>query len=234
MFHAVRKWWESGRGKVTTRLFLFEILVVTLGVLLAQGLQQEIQSRDDHRHMEQERGRARQELATAHMMFLAWQAAVPCLDDRMTEIMAGKLQDGASLRRPSFPFPSYAEPDDQSLLLMGKVYGLDERDLYRGLTSSIQGLEQRGDRIIDAWGRFALLDPANGRADQSDRAEVRRAAADIKAQLRSLAIGTRIAIMRLERMGVPAFNREQPNNGPAKSCEAIWNSGRLDPPISTR
>ena len=40
MFHAVRQWWSRGRAKVTARLFLFEIVVVMVGVLLAQGMQQ--------------------------------------------------------------------------------------------------------------------------------------------------------------------------------------------------
>ena len=39
MFQTVRHWWGSGRGKVTGRLFLFELLVVVIGVLIAQGWQ---------------------------------------------------------------------------------------------------------------------------------------------------------------------------------------------------
>jgi hypothetical protein len=38
VFQTVRHWWGSGRGKVTARLFLFELFVVIAGVLIAQGL----------------------------------------------------------------------------------------------------------------------------------------------------------------------------------------------------
>ena len=38
MFQTVRHWWGSGRGKITARLFLFELLVVVIGVLIAQML----------------------------------------------------------------------------------------------------------------------------------------------------------------------------------------------------
>jgi hypothetical protein len=36
MFQTVRHWWGSGRGKVTARLFLFELFVVIAGKMLAR------------------------------------------------------------------------------------------------------------------------------------------------------------------------------------------------------
>ena len=47
MFQTVRHWWGNGRGKVTARLFAFELLVVVAGVLIAQALADIVQGRDD-------------------------------------------------------------------------------------------------------------------------------------------------------------------------------------------
>jgi hypothetical protein len=234
MFRAVRQWWSRGRGKVTARLFLFEIVVVMVGVLLAQGLQQAMADRSAHRHMVEERVRAREQLSGAHMMFRVWEAAVPCLDARMSQIMAGGGADAKLLRRPIFPVPSYLPPDQQSLLLIGDLFGQDERDLYIAIADNVANLQDRSGRIIDSWGRFDLLDPANGVPTADDRADVRRAAADIKAQLKSLKFSTMIARKRLERLQIPAFVRERPWTGPAQSCDAIWNNGNLDPPLGMR
>ena len=49
MFHAVRQWWGSGRGKITARLFAFEFLVVVAGVLTAQALANWVADRADQR-----------------------------------------------------------------------------------------------------------------------------------------------------------------------------------------
>ena len=38
MFQAVRHWWGSGRGRVTARLLVFELLVVVIGVALYAAL----------------------------------------------------------------------------------------------------------------------------------------------------------------------------------------------------
>ena len=45
MFQAIRHWWDSGRGKITTRLFLFEFVVVVAGVLTAQALAEWVHDR---------------------------------------------------------------------------------------------------------------------------------------------------------------------------------------------
>ena len=47
MFQAVRHWWGGGRGKITARLFLFELFVVVAGVLIAQALAAYVQQRSD-------------------------------------------------------------------------------------------------------------------------------------------------------------------------------------------
>ena len=88
--------------------------------------------------------------------------------------------------------------------------------------------------IITAWGRLALIDPANGAVTPADRVEARLAAADIKAQLRAMEVLSRDANAVLAKMGIIARNQNEPTFGPAQTCAAIWNSGRLDPPLVMR
>ena len=77
MFQAVRRWWGSGRGKVTTRLFLFEFVVVVAGVFTAQALASWLSDRAEDRAIHEENERIRFEIGRARQNALVWLAATP-------------------------------------------------------------------------------------------------------------------------------------------------------------
>lgn len=234
MFQTVRHWWHGGRGKVTLRLFLFEFVVVVAGVLVAQGLAGYAQSRANFAQMEVERARVRYELETAHSIFESWSVAVPCFNQRMTDIMIGKDLTSQELHRPSMPTPNYAPPDSLTLNLIAERYGIEEKNRLKSMADNVASLTVRNDMIVSAWGRLMLLDPANGPVTADDRAQARVAAADIKGYLRSLEVMTHSGLQTLGKLGVRARNNDAPGTGPAKSCSAIWKSSRLNPPLTTR
>ena len=234
MFRTVRHWWSNGRGKLTARLFIFELFVVVAGVLIAQALAAYVQQRSEIARMETERSRIRYELRTAHSAFQAWQAGGACLDQRMTAIMAGAVFEARDLRRPQLTTPAYVPPATEVLDLIAKHYGVEEKNQLNWIDQNIANTSTVVAAIITKWGRLTLIDPANGAVTAADRAEARFAAADIKAQLRAMEVLSRDASVVLTKMGVVARNQNEPDYGPARTCAAIWSSGRLDPPISTR
>ena len=236
MFQTVRHWWGRGRGRITARLFLFELFVVIAGVLIAQALAAYVQKRSDLAQMHSERARIRYELRTAHSAFQSWQVGAPCLDRRMTEIMMGTAFPPGALRRPILQTPglSYVPPSTESLELLTEHYGVKEKNRLDWVAQNIASSSTVIASIITAWGRLALIDPANGAVTAADRAEARRAAADIKAQLRAMEVLSKDANGALTEMGIVARNENEPAYGPAQTCAAIWNSGRLDPPLGAR
>ena len=63
MFRTVRHWWQEGDGKITARLFVFELFVVVAGVLIALGAEQLVSNwhwqgevRDSDRRISEELG----------------------------------------------------------------------------------------------------------------------------------------------------------------------------------
>ncbi|QNP45769.1 hypothetical protein H9L14_00045 [Sphingomonas sediminicola] len=86
--------------------------------------------------------------------------------------------------------------------------------------------------IISRWGRLMVIDPEYGSVTASDRTEARLAAADIKAQLRAMEVVSRDSDAVLAKMKIVPLNHNEPSYGPARTCAAIWNSGRLDPPLA--
>ncbi|QNM82135.1 hypothetical protein H8M03_08865 [Sphingomonas sabuli] len=233
MFQTVRHWWGSGRGKMTARLFLFEFVVVVAGVLVAQGLANWVQDRADRDHMRDERARARQELSQFGYSALAWKAAAPCLAERVATIMSGQVRAGKDLQRPSLTTLNYTPPDEHSLLLIGKTYGAEERDLYKMLASDLGNMKARGASLIAAWSRFALLDPANGPIGPSDFVQVRIAGADILGTIHGETLIADNVLQRVRTLGIEPRSAD-PAYAPARTCDSIWRSGRIEPPIERR
>ena len=234
MFQTVRHWWGSGRGKITARLFLFELLVVVIGVLIAQGLAGYAQTRADFAKMESERSRVRDELTIVHSVLQSWQAAIPCLDRRMTDVMQGAQLATVSMRRPRFPSFGYAPPTTEVMDLIGKRFGTTEKNRLNWIAENSANANPVIASIITKWGRLMLVDLSNGTVTESDRREARLAAADIKAQLRAMEVLSADGIKILTKLGIDARNPNEPGHGPARSCAAIWASGRLDPPLVMR
>lgn len=159
---------------------------------------------------------------------------MPCLDRRMTEIMSDSRIDRSALVRPTLVNPGYTPPDEQSMVLIDRIYGPREKAVLAGAAIGTSNLRNVVANIAENWGKFALIDPANGPVGTSDRAEARSAAASIKAELHTAAIiGVDIG-RRLRSIGVGTSDEENPENGPAHSCNAIWRSGRIDPPLMMR
>ena len=78
-----------------------------------------------------------------------------------------------------------------------------------------------------------VIDPQYGSVTSTDRTEARLAAADIKAELRAMEVLSRDSNAVLAKMKITPRNHNEPAYGPPRTCAAIWNSGRLDPPLAT-
>lgn len=124
MFRTVRRWWQAGDGKITLRLFVFELFVVVAGVLIALGAEQLVSNwhwqgevRDSDRRISDEIG--------DNLVNAAERLAInSCLEPRLAElrdelIKAEPLWTGSRARFASdiyhqaFP-PVYRTPNRPS------------------------------------------------------------------------------------------------------------------------
>ena len=234
MFQTVRHWWGDGRGKVTLRLFLFEFVVVVAGVLVAQGLATYVQDRSDLARMEAERSRIRVELIDAHAVFQEWRAAVPCLDQRMTEVMHGKEFAPNELRRPTFVSADVATPSTDTIEMIARRYGPQEKISLNWILSNIEAIKPESAIIREKWGLLSLIDPVNGPSTSFDRAGARVAAAEIKSRLEHIDTLAASVEPLFKKLGISAHELYTPDRGAAKSCAAIWKSGQINPPLTMR
>jgi len=234
MFQTVRHWWGSGRGRITARLFLFELFVVIAGVLIAQGLANWVARENSDEEMAEARARFVHEQSANLAVALSWRAAIPCLDQRMQEVMraasTGTL-DVALADRPEFADFVVSDIDPRAELGMRSRYGNATADQFKAMQRSVSFAASNIGTAIHSWGRLSLADSRLGSVSEPDRTVVRTAAADIRAELRGLsfAVGDFIALAGRAGLGLPSGR----HYGPAKRCDQIWRSGRIDPPLTS-
>jgi hypothetical protein len=236
MFRAVRNWWESGRGKVTARLFVFELFVVIVGVFIAQALANWVHHRGEIQRMERSDRFAGRAMALSYGSALVWQRAFPCLSDRLAQIMRLASEGAVPSRfvsRPRVERAVMAPLPSEDFLLLREVKGDRRAALIDSFVANVAAFNNHIPPITGGWGRIELVDERFGSVSQGDREAARQAAADIRAHLRATEVLGRDIIADARQAGIkPAYLR--PGYGPARSCEAIWRSGRINPPLTMR
>jgi hypothetical protein len=236
MFRAVRHWWQSGRGKVTARLIIFELFVVIVGVFIAQALANWVQHRGEMERMERSDRFASSEMALSYGSALVWQKASTCLRDRLAQIMllASKGAVPSQLvARPRVDRAVMVPLPADDFLLLRDVKGDQRANLIDAFVTKVAAFNNHIPPITGGWGRIELVDERFGSVSQGDRETARQAAADVRAHLRAITVLGGDIIADARRAGIkPAY--AEPSYGPAQSCEAIWRSGRINPPTSMR
>lgn len=230
MFQAVREWWSGGRGKITARLFLFELFVVVVGVLIAQAVANTAQGWAAAARMEQARAKAREHLAGGAFVASGWQRSAICLDRRMEEILRLAAREdpipAGMLQRPSMMTASLVLPDEDSMLLLARRHGDSEAIQLRRAHRNLERLSDNIGDLTLAWEGLVLVNPAFGPTLQADREAARLAAARIKSRLAGVRINAGNVVDSARRMGIAA------NASDARlirNCRDMWTTGETVP-----
>jgi hypothetical protein len=231
MFDAVRQWWAEERAKGTLRLFALGFAVVATGVFTAQGLIGWISHRNALAAVATAKDKADRDVAFHYAVAIGWKRAIPCLDQRMTELMQklGSAQpiDPGLLARPAMEGGAMPLPNEQQRALLAERYGVDRAQDYWAASQNVTKLSNAVTEIIKDWSGFAMVDSSNGPVNDYDRYEARLAASGVKAQLRALDIAASNVIGRASAIGV-----EPDTLGEFRiieRCDDVWHSGMTHP-----
>ena len=91
-----------------------------------------------------------------------WKRAVPCLDQRMSELMrqlgTGQSIDPRLLLRPAMEGGAMPLPNEQQRVLLAERYGPDRAQDYWAASQNVTKLSNNVTDIIHAWSGFAMVD----------------------------------------------------------------------------
>lgn len=233
MFQAARHWWGSGRGMVTTRLFLFEFLVVVAGVLTAQALASWVADRAEQRSVIEEDKRVRYEIGRARQVARIWSAGTPCLVERVERVArqasTNDPVDPNELKVPQF-IGYTVEPFSPDMNReFHDRFGNERVDNYAVVTSASVTLVNTYRDVRRGWDRFALLDPALGPASAADRATVRDVAVQLRSQLELIRASAEMIESTASRLEIQPLRSDADFGAvvPVTNCSEIWRTGRI-------
>ena len=231
MFAAIRSKlagaWTDLRSRGLVTLFFFELVVITLGILLAQGLADWASDRAADREMEAARERALRDIGSAAYNINLWSDVSPCFESHMHDLMSaaagGEPISTQRLERPSIGAITMTEVEAGVLRRITKRHGEVEADEIHRAARQIARIQERREAIADAWQAFVRLDPRHGNVSASDRDAVRASAAEIISLLRGLEINGRYLLIGAERVGASPIKAEE--GRPVASCAEMWATG---------
>jgi hypothetical protein len=185
-------------------VFLFEFIVVMLGVLAAQAVADWGEDRRLTRDAEVQFREARASAIQSAGTLAFWAAVGPCLIKRAQQVAQVAASDqtmtAAQLGRPSLPWLQMPTWDQDVRRAAIARFGADQMGALGGMEVRTEIALETTIRVRDAWSTFALLDPANGPPTEVDRGNVRLAAIRVIDHIRVLQANTPAESM--ETLGV--------------------------------
>ena len=235
----IRHAWQGLRERGTLRLFAFEFVVVLLGVLAAQVIQNVSQERARQQDAQETLVRLRQQMSDAKDHSDTWRAALPCLQERVEQIMRAASIDGPvaieTTRRPKLnQLISTTASPEQFARIAGEV-GTKPDIALQDVVTRIDAITAASLSIRQSWDMFRLLDPSLGRPSPLDRAAARAAGASILTELRSIQFASDMIDIdaRIMPAGHPTPFDPLTQTLPVRNCAEIWPNGtayrKLDP-----
>lgn len=236
MFEAIRSRlvgaWKDLHQRGLPSLFIFELVVVTLGVLLAQSIADWAERRSAFARMEAERVEILEELERNLGTATLWRAALPCLQARLESVFnddGGVQLAPGDMTRPGVVAIKPVSIDRATLILLRQKYGSEEAERLEGLLISTQHVRQSQENLVQQWGVVRLADPARSRVDTRDMQAASENAAFLLGQLVGIDNSLRVLQQDGEAMGLkPTMTRPV---RPARTCDEIWEAGDLGIPL---
>lgn len=224
MFRAVRSWWAGASAKVTLRLFLFELIVVIAGVLIAQALAGWASDRAAQRDMRDSKSLADTQISRMAATALAYQKTIPCMNDRIVQVMRAASGEGEVdpkwLERPLMWQFTYTPLSEESLLQLGKQSGEDVADRYLRFVDYSSRARELNYALSNDWQALKIIDPGTGAIGDDDRSQARQLSSRLWSTLKNLEHLTQNIGYRANDLGIKprlAAGQRMP-----RGCNDLW------------
>jgi hypothetical protein len=192
-------------------LFLFEFVVVLLGVLAAQAVAEWANDRRLGREAAAQLGQARRQAIVVARAHKFWVTVGACMSERARSVARaaanGETMTASAIGRPALPVTQMPTWDEEVRSAAFVHFGEARMNAIADLESRAEVMQENSRRIRDSWAAFVLLDPANGPPSDVDRGNVRLAAISVLDHIRLLGYGD--LADEMDVLGVPRTEWEQ-------------------------
>jgi hypothetical protein len=190
----VAQWLGSGRAARLAGLFLFEFVVVLLGVLAAQAVADWGEDRRLTRDAEVQFREARAQAIESARTMAFWAAVGPCLIERAQQVArvaaSNQTMTAAQIGRPALPWLRMPAWDEDVRRAAIARIGRRQMDALAQMEAGVAIAMETSFGVRNGWSTFALLDPSNGVPTDLDRSNVRLAAIQVVDHIRVLVVNT--------------------------------------------
>ncbi len=178
---------QIGRMAVmqTAKLLFLEFLVVVMGVLVAQLLQEWFADREERARAKIQVEGIAGALHNSAELAVMRQRMGPCILDgleRVGEVLAQDRIDQSGLGWVRVPEQNIMDDPgiDAARPLITKVFGPEQMMHFSLIEFAFDKLYEGQDKELAAWDRLSLLNPANGPVSDSVRGDLQLALADAR------------------------------------------------------
>jgi len=182
--------WQRLREGSLIRLFLFEFVVVLLGVLAAQWVADWAENNRLRAEAAKQYELTRQTARNFAHLQRFWAMHGQCILDRSMTVARvaaeGGTMSSADIGRPSLPLIRSVGWTDVMRQAGMELYGAEKMEAATDVISQANYFMDVHVSIREQWATFALLDPANGPPSALDRANVRVSAIRVANHVRLL------------------------------------------------
>lgn len=218
MFAAVRDrigLWRGGIGVTQRRrarrlagLFAFEFVVVVLGVLAAQSVQEYASDRRDRSDMLAQRAHADFQIADLRSTSEYWLKLAPCLSSQLDRIIdaaaAGAAPAEADIATPAYLWSRLSPWGEKSLSTLRRSEGEQVAAHYLSLVEIATVETDLISRVASEWPAFTLAGRSQGPTDIADQAAVRLAAARVQGHLGRIVSNAQGVVRRSSELRIKA------------------------------
>lgn len=214
----------------------WELVIVTVGVLIALGAQQLVEAAHDRSVAAQTRAEVTDELNSDLMSIALRRSAEPCIDRRLAELRAilSEWQQTGSFKTPRWvaqaPVIEIELARYEAALSAGRLALLSGEEQYRigALVTRIRKFEQWQVEQRLPWGRLRALQFGAGALSAEDRQTIRTALQDAATLDYEIKINAAQTLPMARRYGFAPSAK-----GFRDLAPQVWKSGRFSPSICT-
>jgi hypothetical protein len=177
----LKRFWASDRPLKWAGLFLFEFVVVLLGVLCAQLLQEYFEGRREAARFETVKALINDQMRGVATMIVARGVQVPCVEEKLETVLSAvdkgeKADLSAVIRHPPSLSGRFTIWAGEVPSLARKYVSPEEMSFYEYMATVSAFVDREATREDSLWATLALASTGGAGLSDVEKAEVRKAA----------------------------------------------------------